>query len=318
MDVPVWIWVGFVAFVAVLLAIDLLVFHREAHEVSMREAAGWSVVWITLGVAFAGVIGLWSGGTHAGEYLAGYLLEKSLSIDNIFVFVLVMGYFSVPARLQHKVLFWGVFGALVFRAAFIAAGAALLDRFHWMLYLFGAFLVLTGLRMVLHKETEVHPEHNPALRLLRKVIPVSDNYEGDAFFVKRTVGERVRRVATPLLAVLVIIETTDILFAVDSIPAIFGVTRDTFLVFTSNAFAILGLRALYFLLAGMMGRFVHLKTGLALILVLVGVKMLVSEWWHAPVYVSLGGIAVIVAASIVASLLVTPDEGVPQLGEEAS
>jgi tellurite resistance protein TerC len=293
-----WAWAAVIAFIVGMLLIDLLVFHRNAHEVSTKEAAGWSIVWVAISLAFGGVVWLTMGGTEAGEYLGGYLIEKSLSVDNIFVFALIFGFFSVPAALQHRVLFWGVFGALVFRAIFIALGSALLTNFHWTIYVFGAFLVFTGLRMAFHKDTEIHPEHNPVLKLLRRAMPMTNDYQGQHFVVKQAA----KWVATPLLAVLVVVETTDIIFAVDSIPAIFAVTDNTFLVFTSNAFAILGLRALYFLLAGMIGRFTYLKIGLAAVLVFVGAKMLLTDIWHIPIYASLLAIVVMLGTSVLVSL----------------
>jgi len=306
MDVPIWAWAATIAVIVSMLLFDLLVFHRNAHEVTMREAGVTSAVWITLGLAFAGVVTWVWGATAGGEYLAGYLIEKSLSVDNIFVFALLLSYFAVPKENQHRVLFWGVLGALVFRAIFIVAGAALLENFSWTIYVFGAFLVLTGVKMARHGGGEVHPDRNPVLRGLRRFVPLTSEYHGQRFFVK--VG--LKRVATPMLAVLVAIETTDILFAVDSIPAIFAVTDEPFLVFTSNAFAILGLRALYFLLAGMMNRFVYLKLGLAAVLVFVGAKMLVSNVYHLPVWASLLVIASVLATSVIASLRATraPEE----------
>jgi len=291
-------WVGFVGLIIALLALDLFVFHREAHEVSFREATKFSIFWISLGLLFGVFMWVWQGPTIAGEYLAGYLIEKSLSVDNIFVFALIFTYFGVPSKYQHRVLFWGILGALVFRAIFIAGGAALLERFHWTIYIFGAFLVFTGIRMALHKDEEIHPERNPVLGLFRRVVPMTADYHGQHFTIK----EAGKRLATPLMAVLVLIETSDILFAVDSIPAIFAVTREPFIVFTSNAFAILGLRALYFMLAGMIHRFVYLKLGLAVVLSYVGVKMLVSEFYKIPVWASLAVIAVVLTVSIVASL----------------
>ncbi|MGH2539457.1 MAG: TerC family protein [Actinomycetota bacterium] len=298
MDVGIWAWVGFLGLISFLLALDLFVFHREAHDVSFGEATRFSILWISLGLAFGGVVSLWMGTEAGGEYLAGYLIEKSLSVDNIFVFALIFTYFGVPQKYQHRVLFWGIFGALVFRAMFIASGAALLDRFHFTIYVFGAFLVLTGIRMALHRDEEVHPERNPVLKVFRRVVPMTPEYHGQRF----SVVDAGRRVATPLLAVLVLIETSDIVFAVDSIPAIFAVTDDPFIVFTSNAFAILGLRALYFMLAGMIHRFVHLRIGLAFVLAFVGIKMLVSSVYHIPIWLSLAVIALAIAVSIVASL----------------
>jgi tellurite resistance protein TerC len=299
-----WIWIAFLSFIVGMLAIDLLVFQREAHAVSMREAAIWSAVWVALGLTFGAIVWLWQGPQAGGEYLAGYLIEKSLSVDNIFVFALIFGYFAVPAEYQHRVLFWGVFGALVFRAIFIAAGATLLDQFHWMIYVFGAFLVITGIRMARSNDEHVDPGKNPVLRAFRRFVPMTDGLRDERFFVK----EMGRRLATPLLAVLVVMETTDIIFAIDSIPAIFAVTTDTFLVFTSNAFAILGLRALYFLLAGMIGRFAYLKIGLAFVLAFVGVKMLISDWYHVPIWLSLTVIATAIAISVIVSLRRAPAE----------
>jgi len=254
-----------------------------------------------------------AGSGGGGEYLAGYLIEKSLAVDNIFVFALIFSYFAVPAKYQHRVLFWGVVGALVFRAIFIAGGAALLESFHWTIYLFGAFLVFTGIRMALHRDQEMHPERNPALRLFKRIVPTTTEYHGQRF----TVRQAGRRLATPLLAVLVLIETSDIIFAVDSIPAIFAVTDDPFLVFTSNAFAILGLRALYFMLAGMIHRFVYLKIGLAIVLVYVGLKMLVSTVYKIPIWTSLTFITVAIAVSIIASLRSTRAADAQARGEAA-
>ena len=304
MPVDPWIWIAFLSFIGGMLAIDLLVFQREAHAVSMREAAIWSGVWVALGLTFGVIVWLWQGPQAGGEYLAGYLIEKSLSVDNIFVFALVFGYFAVPAEYQHRVLFWGVFGALVFRAIFIVAGATLLDQFHWMIYVFGAFLVITGIRMARSNDEHVDPGKNPVLRAFRRFVPMTDGMRGEHFLVK----EAGRRLATPLLAVLVVVETTDIIFAIDSIPAIFAVTTDTFLVFTSNAFAILGLRALYFLLAGMIGRFAYLKIGLAFVLAFVGAKMLISEFYKVPIWLSLTVIAAAIAISIIVSLRRPPTE----------
>ncbi len=305
MEVGIWLWVGVIGFILAMLLVDLLVFQRDAHEVEMREAIGWSCFWVFCGLSFAGVVWLIGGAKPAGEYVAGYLIEKSLSVDNIFVFALILSYFAVPPKYQHRVLFFGVLGALVLRAIFIVAGAALLEQFAWAIYVFGTFLVVTGLRMAFHQDAEVHPDRNPVLRLLRRVMPLTPHYR-DEHFVVREAG---KWMATPLLAVLVVIETTDVVFAVDSIPAIFAVTNDTFLVFTSNAFAILGLRALYFVLAGAMGRFIYLKVGLAVVLVFVGVKMLLSDVWHIPIALSLVFIATTITVAVLASLRATrPDE----------
>lgn len=292
-------WVLFIVFVLAMLALDLLVFNRKAHRPSMKESIAWSVVWIAVSLAFCGGMALWVGPTQGLEFLAGYLIEKSLSVDNLFVFLLLFRYFNVPLEDQHRVLFWGILGAIVTRAIFILAGAALLEAFDFMFYLFGGFLVFTAIKMVVHTDEEVHPDRNVILRLLRRVVPMTNTFSGHRFFVR----DGGRLLATPMLGVLVAVETTDVVFAVDSIPAVFGVTRDPFIVFTSNIFAILGLRALYFVLAGALGALRYLKQGLALILLFVGVKMLISDVWHAPVAVSLGVIGGILAIATVASVL---------------
>jgi tellurite resistance protein TerC len=293
-----WPWVGFTAFVLVMLALDLGVFHRKAHAVSIREATAWSAVWVTLAMIFNLGLYWFQGSEPALQFFTGYLIEKSLSVDNIFVFALIFGYFAVPAVDQHRVLFWGILGALVMRAAFILAGSALLAQFHWIIYIFGAFLIVTGIRMARHQEMEIHPEDNPLLKLVRRLIPVSRQYHGHHFFVR----EAGRWMATPLFLVLVLLESTDLVFAVDSIPAIFAVTEDPFIVYTSNIFAILGLRSLYFLLAGVMDKFVYLKLGLSAVLVFVGIKMLLTEFYKIPSLVSLAVIATILTVSVVASL----------------
>jgi tellurite resistance protein TerC len=294
-----WLWVGFNAFVLGMLALDLGVFHRKAHEVSIREAAAWSAVWVALALAFNYGIYRFMGADAGLQFLTGYLIEKALSVDNIFVFVLVFSYFRVPARYQHRVLFWGILGALVMRGIMIAAGAALIARFHWIIYLFGAFLVFTGIRMATQSEHAIDPESNPVIRLVRRLMPVTSRYHGQHFFV-RDAG---RWVATPLFVVLAFVETTDLIFAVDSIPAVFAVTTDAFLVYTSNVFAILGLRALYFLLAGVIHRFHFLKLGLSAVLVFVGAKMLLADVYKVPIGLSLGVIALVLGGSVVASLL---------------
>jgi tellurite resistance protein TerC len=306
-QVDPWMWAAFVGFILAMLALDLFVIHKDAHEVSFKEAAVWSLIWVALGLSFGALIWVWQGPEFAGEYLAGYLIEKSLSVDNIFVFALVFGYFAVPQKYQHRVLFWGILGALVFRAIFIFAGTELLDRFHWMIFVFGGFLVFTGIKMLRHRDEQVDPGRNPVLRLMKKAIPVTEEYAGQKLFVRQA-G---KLLATPLFAVLVVVETTDIIFAVDSIPAILAVTDDPFLVFTSNAFAILGLRALYFLLAGMMDRFAYLKLGLAAVLIFVGAKMLLSDVYHLPIWVSLAVIGTTIGISIAASLLKPPPKGEP-------
>lgn len=294
-------WIGFNVFVLALLALDLGVFHRKAHAVTVKEAAGWSAVWIALGLAFGAGIWWFEGKEPAFQYLAGYLIEKSLSVDNIFVIALIFSFFAVPALYQHRVLFWGILGALVMRGALIAAGSLLLSRFHFLVWVFGAFLVFTGVKMAFHDQKELHPEKNPLVRLARKVFPVTEAYEGQAFFVRRA-G---RLFATPLFLVLLVVESMDLVFAVDSVPAIFAVTSDPFLVYTSNVFAILGLRSLYFLLAGFMGRFVYLKLGLSVILVFVGLKMALAQFLKIPVGISLGVIGGVLALSVGVSLLAT-------------
>jgi len=301
-----WIWGAFIGLILGLLAIDLFVFHKDAHVVSFKEASIWSVIWIALGLGFGGLVWTWLGPVPGGEYFAGYLIEKALSVDNIFVIAMIFGYFAVPAKYQHRILFWGIVGAIVFRAIFIVAGAALLKDFHWLIYVFGAILVVTGAKMAMNKETEVHPEKNPLLRLTRRFLPMTDEYHGQRFFVRRA-GTLV---ATPLFAVLLVVEATDVVFAIDSIPAIFAVTREPFVVFASNAFAILGLRSLYFVLADMMHRFVYLKVGLGAILILAGIKMFLSETpYKLDIWTSLGAIGLVLVLSVAASLVATRGGG---------
>lgn len=301
----IWPWVGFNLFVMAMLAIDLGVFHRDAHEVSVREAGGWIAVWVTLSVLFAGGVTHLMGTVKGLEFLTGYLIEQALSVDNIFVFVLIFTYFGVPRRYQHRVLFWGILGALVMRGTMIGAGTYLVHRFHWILYLFGAFLVYTGMRMARQDEQAIEPESNPVIGLVRRLVPVSSRYHGQRFFVRESVtaGGAARLVATPLFVVLVLVETTDVLFAVDSIPAIFGVSHDPFIIYTSNIFAILGLRSLYFLLAGMIHKFHFLQLALSVVLVFVGVKMLVADVYPIRIGISLGVIATVLIGSVVASLM---------------
>ena len=304
----IWLWIGFNLFVLLMLALDLGVFHRKAHVVSIKEATIWSVVWISLALVFnLGLYLFWdrisptstyTNSEAALAFFTGYLIEKSLSVDNIFVFVLIFTFFAVPAAYQHRVLFWGIIGALIMRGTLIAVGATLLKEFHWIIYVFGAFLIFTGIRMALHRNEKMHPEQNPLVRLLRRVMPVTDNYEGDKFFIRRA-GTLM---ATPLFLVLILVESTDLVFAVDSIPAIFAVTNDPFIVYTSNVFAILGLRSLYFLLAGVVDKFYYLKLGLSAVLVFVGTKMVLVDLYKIPVGVSLSVIASILAISVVASL----------------
>lgn len=297
-DVPGWVWVTLIAVIVALLLVDLLVVHRKPHVIAFREAAIESAVWVALGLIFAVVMLWWQGGQAAGEYFAGYLIEKSLSVDNVFVWAVLFSYFAVPPQYQFRVLFWGVFGALVMRAGFIFAGVALIERFDWVLYVFGAFLLFTGVKIARHSGTEVHPERNPVLRLVRKVLPTTNQYDGQRMFT-RVNGAWV---ATPLFTVLVLVEATDVIFAVDSVPAILAVSREPFIVFSANAFAILGLRSLYFLLAGMAGRFRYLNVGLGIILGFVGIKMLIADFYHLPVALSLMIIALILGASIWASI----------------
>jgi len=311
LEVELWHWVALLVLIAVLLVVDLLVVHREAHVISIKEASIESAVWISIGLAFTGVMFWWQGGQAAGEYLAGYLIEKSLSVDNVFVWAVIFSYFAIPRKYQFRVLFWGIFGALVLRAIFIFAGVALIERFDWVLYVFGAFLLFTAWRIYRHDEAEVHPENNPVLRLVQKVVPSTPELDGQKLFTRKY-G---RLLATPLFAVLILVETTDVVFAVDSIPAILAVSHEEFIVFSSNAFAILGLRALYFLLAGMQGRFRYLNTGLAVILAFVGVKMLLLEVYHMPTWLSLSVIAAVLTVTIWASLRAEKNEGGPHPGD---
>lgn len=299
MSSQVWMWVAFNVFVLAMLAVDLGVVHRRAHEVTLKEALLWSGIWIALALLFALGMYVWYGSQPALEFLTGYLIEKSLSVDNIFVFVLIFSYFKVPGRYQHKVLFWGILGALVMRAMFIFAGIALLQRLHWIIYVFGALLILTGIKMAMEKDKEIHPDKNPVLKLFRRLVPVTEGYHADHFFVKQG-GQYA---ATPLFIVLLVVETTDVIFAVDSIPAILAITMDPFIVYTSNVFAILGLRALYFALAGVMQLFHYLHYGLSAILVFVGTKMLLADVYKLPVWVALGVIAGILLIAVLASVL---------------
>lgn len=315
-NIPIWIWGSFMAFVLLMLALDLGVFHRQAHKIEMKEALVWSGIWIGLALLFNLILFLFWDQIQPGSrytnneagfsFLAGYLIEKALSVDNIFVFLLIFGYFAVPEKYQHRVLFWGIIGALIFRATFIAAGSALLEKFFWMMIVFGLFLIATGIKMAIVKDKKIDPEKNPLVRAFRRLMPVTPDYNGQKFFT-RIDG---KLWATPLFVVLLMVEFTDVIFAVDSIPAIFAITSDPFLVFTSNVFAILGLRALFFALAGLMQMFHYLSYGLAAILVFVGGKMLynyaekvmVPEWPKFPVALSLGVIVAILATAIFASL----------------
>lgn len=304
----IWLWVGFNLFVLAMLALDLGVFHRHTHAVSVKEATIWSVVWIALSLAFNILLYFfWNVISPASQYsnseaalafFTGYLIEKSLSVDNIFVFVLIFTYFAVPALYQHRVLFWGIIGALVMRGILIAVGAALLHEFHWIIYIFGGFLIFTGIRMAFHKDEEIHPEDNPLVKLFRRFMRVSPQYAADKFFVRQ--GGLL--MATPLFLVLLIVESTDLVFALDSIPAIFAVTNDPFIIYTSNVFAILGLRSLYFVLAGVIDKFYYLKLGLSVVLTFVGVKMVIAEFYKIPIGLSLGVIAAILTVALLASL----------------
>ena len=280
-----------------MLVLDLGVFHRRAHTVKFREALAWSAVWIALAVIFAVVVFFWHGRTSALEFVTGYVIELSLSVDNLFVFLLIFRFFHVPPVHQHKVLFWGILGALIMRAVFIVAGVGLIQRFHWIIYVFGAFLVYSGIKLFFQEEAEIHPEKNPVLRLFRRFVPVTKDYEGNKFFVRRA-----GLYATPLFVVLLVVETTDLLFAVDSIPAILAITRDAFIVYTSNVFAIMGLRSMYFALAGMMEMFRYLHYGLSLVLVFVGANMLLSHYLEIPPPVALAAVAGVLAISVIASV----------------
>lgn len=299
-----WLWGGFILFILAMLALDLGVFHRKTQAVSIKEAAIWSAIWITLAMLFNAGIYLISGPEAALQFFAGYLIEKSLSVDNIFVFALLFSAFAVPIALQHRVLFWGVLGALVMRGALIAVGAVLLENFHWIIYLFGALLIVAGMRMAFRKETGVHPERNPFLRFVRRVLPITDGYEGDRFIVKRA-G---RVLFTPLLLTLLVVELTDLIFALDSIPAIFAVTQNPWLVYTSNVFAVLGLRSLYFVFAHAMHTFTYLKVGLAVVLTFVGVKMVLADVYPLSTPLSLAVIVAILGAAIIASVVRTRRE----------
>lgn len=294
------LWGGFTVLVLTLLALDLGVFHRRVHVIGTREALLWSIFWICLALIFNVAVYHWFGKAHALEFFTGYVIEKALSVDNIFVFVVIFGYFAVPPELHHRVLFWGILGALVLRAAFILAGSALIQTFHWVIYVFGGFLIFTGVKLFLDRGSELHPEQNPVFRLFRRFVRSVDGYRGARFFVT----ENGVRCATPLLLVMVCIEATDVVFAMDSIPAIFAVTRDPFIVFTSNVFAILGLRALYFLLAGMIPKFRYLRVGLAVVLVFVGIKMLIEGFYEISIVLSLAFILTVLTLSVVLSWLI--------------
>ena len=299
MTESLWLWVGFNIFVLAMLALDLGVFHRKCHVVTLKESLAWTAVWIALALVFNAGVWHFYGSGKALEFFTGYLIEKSLSVDNVFVFALLFSYFAVPPLYQHKVLFWGILGALVMRAVMIALGAALIAKFAWIIYVFGAFLILTGIKMIVKREEEIHPENNPVVKWFKRLMPVTPDYRGDKFFVR----ENGLRMATPLFVVLLLVEVSDLIFAVDSIPAIFAVTTDPFIVYTSNVFAILGLRSIYFALAGVIDKFHYLKIGLGVVLSFVGVKMLLAHTaWKIDTLVSLGVIATTLAIAAVASL----------------
>lgn len=303
--VHTWVWPAFLALIATLLVTDLLLVHRTAHVITTKAAAIEAAIWVSIGLSFSFVVWAAWGGQAAGEYVSGYLIEQSLSVDNVFVWAIILSYFAVPREYQFRVLFWGVFGAVVLRFTFIFAGVGLLNRFEWMLYVFGGFLLFTAVRLLQHSDEEIHPENNPVLGLVRRVVPSTTEYDGQSLFTR--VGGK--RLATPLFAVLVVVETSDVIFAVDSIPAILAVSRHTFIVFSSNAFAILGLRALYFLLADLRDKFDYLQPGLAVILAFVGGKMIASHWIEIPTFASLGVIAAVLAVAVVASIRLQGRDG---------
>ena len=310
-----WLWIGFNVFVLFMLALDLGVFHRKAHVVTFKESIAWTVVWVALAMLFN--LGVWHyGGSEKGiEFLTGYVIEKSLSVDNVFVFALLFSYFAVPAQYQHKVLFWGIIGALVMRAVMIALGSVLITKFAWIIYIFGAFLILTGIKMIIKRAEEIHPERNPVVRWFKKLMPVTSDYRREKFFVR----ENGVLYATPLFVVLLLVEFTDLIFAVDSIPAIFAVTTDPFIVYTSNVFAILGLRSLYFALAGVMDKFHYLKVGLGFVLAFVGIKMLLGHSeWKIDTHLSLGVIVLILTTSVVASLVWPRKTKLPEAGSASA
>ena len=291
-------WILFNLFVLVMLALDLGVFHRRAHTVRFKEALAWSAAWISMAAVFSVIVLYWHGRTSSLEFITGYVIELSLSVDNLFVFLVIFRYFKVPPHDQHKVLFWGIVGALVMRGIFILAGVTLINRFHWIIYVFGALLIYSGFKLLRQGETEIHPEHNPILRIFRRYVPVTKDYVGDKFFIRKP-----GLFATPLFVVLLVVETTDVLFAVDSIPAVLAITRDAFIVYTSNVFAIMGLRSMYFALAGLIEMFRYLHYGLAVVLMFVGVKMIGSNYLHLPTWVALGVVVVVLGVAVVASIL---------------
>jgi tellurite resistance protein TerC len=296
-----YFWIGFNVFALAMLVIDLRVFHRPGHVIKFREALGWSLMYVAQAAAFAAILYFWQGRQSSLEFIAGYVVELSLSVDNLFVFLVIFNYFAVPDEQQHRVLFWGILGALILRGIFIGAGVELIHRFHWLLYLFGALLIYSGIRVCISGEHQVDPASNPVVKMLRKWVPVTTEYRGGRFFV-RNAQENGRLYATPLLVVLLVIETTDVLFAVDSIPAVLAITLKAFIVYTSNVFAILGLRSMFFAVAGMMKLFRFLHYGLAVILILVGAKMLLGDYFEIPIGVTLGSVALVLVVTIVLSI----------------
>jgi tellurite resistance protein TerC len=302
MDHSIWLWIGFALFTLTMLALDLGVFHRRSHEVSLKEALTWSAAWVTLALLFNLGVYFWMDGKKALEFLTGYVVELSLSMDNLFVFLLIFAYFRVPAKYQHKTLFWGIIGALIMRAIFVGAGVALIAKFHWVIYLFGFILVVSGIKMGIQKDKEVHPERNVVIKLFRRIMPVTPEYRDGRFFVK----EGKTWLATPLLLVVLMLETTDLVFAVDSVPAVLAITKDPFIVYTSNVFAILGLRSMFFALSGVMKLFAYLHYGLSAVLVFVGTKMLLSGIFPIPTLISLAVILALLAGAIIASIYYPP------------
>ena len=300
MTTEFYFWIAFTLFVILMLAIDLGVFHRKSHAVSFKESLAWTVVWVGLAMLFSAVVYFWKGPEKSIEFLTGYIIELSLSVDNLFVFILIFSYFHVPPQYQHKVLFWGILGALIMRVIFIFAGVALITKFHWIIYVFGAIIIFSGIKMLFQKDKKIEPDKNPIIRLVKKMLPVTNEYHGDKFFVRIQKGVLA---ATPLFIVLIFVEITDLIFAVDSIPAILAITTDTFIVFTSNVFAILGLRSLYFALAGMINLFRFLHIGLSFILIFIGLKMVLSDVYKIPIEYALVAVISILLASIAASLI---------------
>lgn len=308
MNHSAWLWAVFNIFVVFMLVLDLRVFHRQAHEVKVREALLWSAFWIVLSLLFNIGIYLFEGSDVALQFFTGYIIEKSLSVDNLFVFLMIFSYFKVPAKYQHKVLFWGIVGALVMRGLLIFVGVTLINQFHWVLYVFGAFLVFTGIKMAFQDDTvDIHPENNIFVRLFKKILPITAGYHEDKFFVR---AEK-KTYATLLFVVIIVVETTDLVFALDSIPAVFAITRDPFIVYTSNVFAILGLRALYFALAGLLDLFHYLKFGLSIVLAFIGTKMLIESFYDMPILIALGVVGGVLTLSIVASVLFPKKEKIP-------